>query len=113
MALAGRSKMVIVPASFNMTTGPAHWELSFRSQAVFNQFCSLPVPLPSQDDHSSYRSYGHTLMVDPWGQVTGQLDEKSGVLISEIDLDMDDRIRSQLPLLENRRSDVYQVRTLD
>lgn len=106
------ARMVIVPASFNMTTGPAHWELSFRSQAVFNQFF-IAGTAAAQDDHSSYRSYGHTLMVDPWGQVTGQLDEKSGVLISEIDLDMDDRIRSQLPLLENRRSDVYQVRTLD
>jgi len=110
MALEG-ARMVFVPASFNMTTGPAHWELSFRSQAVFNQMF-IAGTAASQDDDSSYRAYGHTLMVDPWGRVTGQLDEEPGVLFSEIDLALADKIRTQLPLLENRRADIYELKTI-
>ncbi|HIR10337.1 MAG TPA: carbon-nitrogen hydrolase family protein [Candidatus Avoscillospira stercoripullorum] len=59
MALAGAQAM-IVPAAFNMTTGPAHWELAFRQRAVDNQFFTLGVA-PARDEEGTYVSYGNSI----------------------------------------------------
>ena len=96
---------------FDMTTGPAHWELSFRARALDNQVYVLGAA-PARDAHSSYTSWGHSIVVNPWGQVLGQLDEREGCLIQELDLDEVVRIRRDLPLLRSRRLDLYRLDTL-
>jgi predicted amidohydrolase len=103
------AEMVIVPAAFNMTTGPAHWELTLKAQAVFNQVYVLGTS-SARDMNSSYHSWGHSMVSDPWGNITGSLDEKEGILFSEIDLSAVSRIRQQLPLMKHRRSDVYTLK---
>lgn len=110
MALDG-ARVILVPASFNMTTGPAHWELVFRSQAMFSQAFIIGTST-SQADGASYRSYGHSLTVDPWGKVLKEMDDKPGVLLCDIDIDSADQVRSQLPLLTGRRTDVYSLQLL-
>ena len=105
------ARIILIPGAFNMTTGPAHWELSFRARALDNQVYLLGTA-PARDPQSSYTSWGHSIVVGPWGDVQGQLDEKEGVLIRELNLDEIDRIRRDLPLLESRRLDLYQLKKL-
>ena len=107
MALKG-AKLILVPAAFNMTTGPAHWEVMFRSQALNNQ-CFVAGTSPARDEDFSYVAWGHSLVVSPWGDIIKEADEKEGFQIPEIDLSETDRIRGQLPLLSARRTDVYRL----
>ena len=106
-ALAG-AKMIFIPAAFNMTTGPAHWELHFRGRAVDNQVFVCGCA-PARDENGPYISYGNSIAVSPWGDVTGRLDEKEGILYQEPDLDQVNSIRGQLPIMKNRRTDLYEL----
>lgn len=108
MTLRG-ARMILVPAAFNMTTGPAHWELMFRGRAVDNQ-CYMIGTSDARDEQAGYISWGHSLVVSPWGDVVTQMDEKPGIQITEIDLDRVDAIREQLPLLSARRTDLYELK---
>ena len=107
MVLQG-AKMIFVPAAFNMTTGPAHWELTFRARALDNQIYMLGCA-PARDVQAGYVSWGHSILTDPWGRVVKQLDEKEGILTAEIDLKQEEEIREQLPLLKHRRSSLYEI----
>ena len=107
MALQG-AQLILVPAAFNMTTGPAHWELTFRSQAVYNQVYTVGTA-PARDLNASYHSWGHSIIADPWGSVISQIDETESIQITEIDFDKVCQIREQLPLLQHRRSDLYDL----
>ena len=107
MALMG-AKALFVPGAFNQTTGPAHWELSFRARAVDNQ-CFTFGCAPACDWNASYHSYGHSIVCDPWGNVIRQLDDSPGLLVQDVDLSEADRLRNQLPILNNRRTDLYQI----
>ena len=103
------AKVILVPAAFNMTTGPAHWELLFRQRAVDNQVYTVGVA-PARDPAASYQSWGHSIVCSPWGEVLMQADEKESVAITSLDLDRVDEIRRQLPLLSQRRTDVYRLK---
>ncbi len=101
--------ILFYPGAFNMTTGPAHWELLFRSRALDNQvFCVGVAPALNKD--ASYHSYGHSIRTNPWGEIIVQASEKEELIISEIDLDEIKKIREELPLLKNKRKDLYEVR---
>ena len=109
-ALAG-ARVIFNPAAFNMTTGPAHWELGFRQRAVENQVYMVGTST-ARDPGAGYVSYGHSIITDPWGNILMQKDEKPGVTVTELDLDYIDVIRSKLPLLSARRTDVYELKEL-
>ena len=110
MALEG-ARAVLVPAAFNMTTGPAHWELTFRARALDNQLYYLGTA-PARDLTASYHSWGHTIAVDPWGTVMAQMEETPGMQTVELDLDRVEQVRRQMPLLAHRRTDVYRLERL-
>lgn len=101
-----RTNAIIVPAAFNMTTGPAHWELSFRMRALDQQVFMIGCA-PARDINSSYQAWGHSIVTDPWGAVVEQMDEKEGILIVELDFEKVGKVREQLPLLKHRRTDLY------
>lgn len=103
------AKVIFLPAAFNMTSGPAHWEFNFRCRAFENQVYIIGAS-PSRDVNANYVSYGHSIVVSPWGEIVAQLDEKTGILIADIDLDYVDKIRDEFPMLKHRRNDVYQVK---
>ena len=105
---AAGADVIVVPAAFSAWTGPAHWELMFRSQSVNNQVFSIGTA-PARDLSASYHSWGHSIITDPWGSVLSQMDEQEGMTVSVLDLDLIDRIRSQLPLLCHRRTDLYRL----
>ena len=102
------AKVIFVPAAFNMTTGPAHWELSFRTRALDNQIYMVGCA-PARDVSAGYISWGHSIVTDPWGRVIGMLDEKKGILLAELDMDYEEQVREELPLLKSRRKDIYQL----
>jgi predicted amidohydrolase len=105
-------KAIFVPAAFNMTTGPAHWELAFRSRAVDNQVFMIGAA-PARDYKSNYIAYGHSLVVDPFGNILESLGENEDYLVVDIRFDDIKDIRSKLPIVKNRRSDLYDTFSLN
>lgn len=107
MAEKGAS-ILFYPGAFNQTTGPAHWELLFRSRALDNQaFCIGVAPALNMD--ASYHSYGHSIVANPWGEVIAQAGEKEELILCEIDLSEIKKVREELPVLKNKRKDLYEV----
>lgn len=109
-ALAG-AKVIFNPAAFNMTTGPAHWELGFRQRAIENQIYMVGTST-ARDPEAEYVAYGHSIVTDPWGNLVMEMDEKAGIGFAEIDLDYIEEIREKMPLMSARRTDVYELRHL-
>lgn len=106
MALEG-ARCIFVPAAFNMTTGPAHWELMFRQRAVDNQLFTIgAAPARSCE---GYVSYANSMVVSPWGDILYRADEKPTVAVVELDLSQIESVRRQLPLLSARRTDLYAI----
>ena len=103
------ARVIFVPASFNMTTGPMHWELLFRSQAVSNQVFIVGTA-PARDINSSYISWGHSIVTDPWGNVLSSMEAGTELRITEINLEECSRAREQIPVLRHRREDVYTLK---
>ncbi|MBO5785172.1 MAG: hypothetical protein J6R05_03790, partial [Bacteroidaceae bacterium] len=108
MALRG-AQVLFVPAAFNMTTGPAHWQLLFRQRAVDNQ-CFTVGTSPARDVNASYVAWGHSIVCDPWGSVVSELDEGEHVAVIDLDLTRVAAIRRQLPILSARREDLYEIK---
>lgn len=106
MALKG-AEAVFVPAAFNMTTGPLHWELSFRMRAVDNQLFTLGIA-PARDEGGCYVSYANSIVCSPWGRVLARAGAEPELLVVDLDLAENERVRVQLPLLSARRPDVYE-----
>ena len=107
MVLDG-AKVIFCPASFNLTTGPAHWELMFRSRAVEDQVFTVGCA-SARDVKASYVSYGHSLIVSPWGDVIARAGAFETTLSTDLDLERIKEVRRELPLLSARREDVYQL----
>lgn len=107
LALEG-AQAIFVPAAFNMTTGPAHWELSFRMRALDNQVFLIGCA-PARDMDASYTAWGHSIVTDPWGSVVAEMAEEEGILTAELDFDKTAQVRKQLPLLQHRRTDFYDI----
>ena len=105
MALAG-AKLIVLPAAFNMTTGPAHWDLTMRARALDNQVY-FAANAPARDENGVYVAYGNSCIASPWGDFIAHADEKEQIIYGDIDLDKVDAIRDQLPLLKHRRPELY------
>ena len=107
MCLRG-AKCVFVPAAFNMTTGPAHWELLFRQRAVDNQCFTLGVS-PARNQSASYVAYGNSIAVDPWGTVLCRAGAEEVTLYADLYLERIPAVRRQqgqdgLPLRGRQRA---------
>lgn len=92
----------IIPAAFTVPTGRAHWHLLLRARAVENQAYVLAAA--QTGCHAGGRlTYGHSMLVDPWGEVVAELAEEPNVLVGEIDPQRLQEVRQQLPALAHRR----------
>ena len=107
MALEG-ADILCYPGAFNLTTGPAHWEMLFKARACDNQVFTIGVA-PALDKNANYNSYGHSLIVNPWGEIISSASFEEELIIAEIDLNEIKKVREELPLLKNRRKDIYNL----
>ncbi|MBP3587984.1 MAG: carbon-nitrogen hydrolase family protein, partial [Clostridia bacterium] len=108
MTLQG-AQAIIVPAAFNMTTGPLHWETMFRQRAVDDHAYTIGIA-PARDEQGVYVSYANSILCDPMGQVLTRAGTQSCILYGELDAGQVDSARRQLPLLSARRTDIYTLK---
>ncbi|MBN1696864.1 MAG: hypothetical protein JW881_05065 [Spirochaetales bacterium] len=106
-------RVVFLPAAFTHTTGRAHWELLVRARAVENQLFIIAANQVGPSG-AGQLSYGHSMIVDPWGRITSRApgiehDEKECILTGEIDFSIQDNIRKELPCLDHIRRDVFSL----
>ncbi len=97
------AQLILVPAAFTDTTGKAHWEILLRARAIETQ--SYIVAAAQQGLHNGSRAtYGHAMIVDPWGTVIAQCGENDDMALAEIDLEYLARVRNNMPVIKQQRS---------
>ena len=101
-ALVARgAQVLLVPSAFSPTTGPAHWEPLLRARAIEN-FCYVIAAAQVGAHPSGRKTWGHSLVIDPWGKVVADKGDEQGLLIAEIDLKKVTQSRNQMPSLDHR-----------
>jgi nitrilase len=88
----GEFDVMFVPSAFTVPTGAAHWETLLRARAIENQ-AYVVAPAQGGTHASGRRTYGHTMVIDPWGEVLGVQPEGEGVVLAEIDLEHSRQLR--------------------
>lgn len=96
------AQLIFVPSAFTAYTGRAHWEPLLRARAIENQ---VYVVAPDQFGKSakSFETHGHSMIIDPWGQVLAELPDGPGLVTAEIDLNFLAKVRAELPALSHRK----------
>jgi len=101
LLLAG-AQVVTVPSAFTRTTGQAHWEVLLRARAIENQ-CFVIAANQGGVHNETRETFGHSMIIDPWGTVLGCLETGPGVVVADIDLEQLARIRRDMPIASHRR----------
>ncbi|MEN3274405.1 MAG: deaminated glutathione amidase [Massilia sp.] len=98
----GECALIVVPAAFTHTTGQAHWEVLLRARAIENQ-CYVLASAQGGTHRNGRRTFGHSMLVDPWGEVKAVLPEGEGVVGGELDAGFLAGVRESLPALRHRK----------
>lgn len=98
----GHCDLMVVPAAFTYTTGRAHWEILLRARAIENQ-CYVLAAAQGGKHVNGRRTWGHSMLIDPWGEVRAQLPEGEGVVLGELDTEHLSGVRASLPALAHRK----------
>lgn len=102
LAVAG-AELIAVPAAFTVPTGAAHWEILLRARAI-ETGCYIIAAAQAGQHENGRATYGHSMIVDPWGKIVGELDgSRQGVLVADIDLKAVAEARGRVPALANAR----------
>lgn len=102
------AEIILVPAAFNMISGAAHWHLFFRTRACENQLF-MAAASPARDENCRYQAYGHSMIIDPWGDILSEASETEEIIYADIDTERMFEIRNTLPLLKHSRVDLYET----
>jgi predicted amidohydrolase len=106
-ALLDRGATVFtVPSAFTSATGEGHWEVLLRARAIENQAFVLAANQVGTAE-PSYDSWGHSMIVDPWGEVLAEVETGEGYAVADLDLQRQAEIRSKLPAVEHRRPEIF------
>jgi predicted amidohydrolase len=97
----GACSLIVVPSAFTYTTGQAHWEILLRARAIENQ-CYVLAAAQGGVHPNGRRTWGHSMLVDPWGEVRGVLPEGEGVVCGDFDPQLLETVRGNLPALAHR-----------
>lgn len=97
------AEVLLVPSAFTVATGKAHWEVLLRARAIETQ-CYVVAAAQAGRHNEKRESYGHSIIVDPWGTVVGKLDDPhaTGIAVAEVDLDAMRKVRERMPVAEHR-----------
>ena len=101
-------RILVYPGAFNLVTGPVHWELLQRSRALDTQ-CFVAGVSPARNMDASYKSWGHSTVVSPWGEVIATRDETPGTVFAELNLRQIDEVRARVPVGIQARTDLYSL----
>lgn len=93
--------LILVPSAFTYTTGQVHWEILMRARAIENQ-CYLLAPAQGGRHENGRRTWGHTMLVDPWGELMSVLPEGAGIVAGTITKDRIAEVRKMIPALTHR-----------
>jgi predicted amidohydrolase len=105
------AEILALPSAFTVPTGEAHWEVLVRARAIENQAFLVAAGQVGQHP-GGHRSYGHSMIVDPWGQILAEAPNGEGFVVADLDFDHLARVRLELPSLANRRPQSYVWPTL-
>lgn len=94
--------LIVVPSAFTAVTGAAHWHVLLKARAIENQ-CYVLAAAQGGTHAGGRRTYGHSVLIDPWGSVVAELAEGAGVIVGEIDDSRIAQVRRDLPALAHRR----------
>ena len=102
-ALSGAGATILaIPAAFTQPTGSAHWHTLLKARAI--ESAAFVVAAAQTGEHGDGRTtYGHSLVIDPWGEVLLDMGERAGLGVVEIDLDRVDEVRARIPVIAHRR----------
>ena len=93
--------LIVVPSAFTYTTGQAHWEILLRARAIENQ-CYVLAPAQGGRHENGRRTWGHTMLIDPWGEIVSVLPEGEGVVAGSLQRARILEARASLPALKHR-----------
>lgn len=96
------AEIITVPSAFTATTGVAHWEVLLRARAIETQ-CYIVAPNQVGQHSATRGSYGHSMIVDPWGEVLARLEGKTGVASAKVDLEYLRAVRRRMPVHNHHR----------
>ena len=105
LARAG-AELLTFPSAFTVTTGQAHWESLLRARAIETQ-CYVVAAAQTGKHNGKRSSYGHSMIVDPWGVVVAQCGEGEGMAMASIDLEYLHTVRGNMPVQQHRRPELY------
>ncbi len=93
--------LILVPSAFTYTTGSAHWEVLLRARAIENQ-CYVLAPAQGGRHENGRRTWGHSMLVDPWGEIVALHDEGEGIAVGDVERGRLDAVRASIPALRHR-----------
>lgn len=105
LALNG-AKVIFIPSAFTSTTGEYHWEPLVKTRAIENQVFVVAANQIGTSPNN-ITCYGKSMVVDPWGRVLAKAKDNENIILAEIDLDLLEEVRTEIPLFEHRRTDLY------
>jgi nitrilase len=97
----GDCALIVVPSAFTYTTGRAHWEMLLRARAVENQ-CYVLAAAQGGKHENGRRTWGHSMLIDPWGEIVAVRDEGAGVVAGNLERARIDEVRQSLPAWRHR-----------
>ncbi|MCO5220802.1 MAG: carbon-nitrogen hydrolase family protein [Thermomicrobiales bacterium] len=100
------AEVIVLPAAFTMTTGKDHWEVLIRARAIENQVYMVTCGQFGPDSSGKW-CYGRSLIADPWGTVVATAPDRECVVTTTVDRDHIQKVRRQVPSVENRQADLY------
>jgi deaminated glutathione amidase len=109
LAVAG-AELLTVPANFTLATGRDHWHTLLRARAIENQ-CYVAAAGQVGEPMPGRPSYGHSVLIDPWGTVLADAPDEETVIVADLDRARLRRIRESLPSLAQRRPEAYHAPT--
>ncbi|MGI9342648.1 MAG: nitrilase-related carbon-nitrogen hydrolase, partial [Gammaproteobacteria bacterium] len=99
----GEVNLLAIPAAFTVTTGAAHWDVLLRARAIENQ-CFVAAAAQTGLHPGGRRTFGHSMIVGPWGDVLLDLDDAAGYGCADVDADELRTLRERFPVLRQRRN---------
>lgn len=98
------AEILTVPSAFTLTTGKDHWQPLLRARAIETQcYVLAPAQYGKHDDEGLRESFGHAIIVDPWGQIVAMASDGPGLALAELDRKRVESVRASMPVIDHRR----------